>query len=157
MTTVQIPPESVPAEFSFDIPAPDGMTTLGGVRLYFIFAVERPESFFPYLHINGERKALSESGVGQTSYEMIAQFPESIPAPARAKVTVNGEGHLDPGNTVTIYAWGAQTASGEGALNPDEGGEPSSRTTAIDVGQVEVLTWPEWYRLMGQNQIMSGS
>src|SRR5690606_20688714 len=58
---------------------------------------------------------------------------------------------LQAGSTVTIYAWGAQTESGTGALNPDEGGEPSIMTDTIEVGTVQVVTSQEWNRMTGAN------
>jgi hypothetical protein len=153
VSTVQIPPEGVPAEFAFEVPAPDGMSTLGGIRLHCTFSQGRPEDFFSlYLDLNGERCSLVRSGEGATTLTYVSQFHEAVAAPLHAAVTVNQWSHLDPGNTVTLYAWGAQTESGLGALNPDEGGEPSSMTATIDVGTVEVLEWADWNRLTGANQ-----
>lgn len=154
MTSLQIPPSGVPAEFTFEVPAPDGLTTLGGVRLHFTFAVGRPASglFFPRLLLGGERHTLSDSAMGARSITEICQLPEALQAPLQVRVTVNEDGSLEPGNTVTVYAWGAQTENGEGALNPDEGGNPSLLTATIEVGQIRVLTWEEWNRVTGANQ-----
>lgn len=152
MSTQQIPPDGVAAEFGFSIPAPAGMDTLGGVRLYFAFEDAPPGTFVPQLFVGGVRRELSGAGSGPSSLTFIAQLPTALPAPATAALIVNGSTHLEPGNDVTVYAWGAQTESGTGALNPDEGGEPSVMTDTIEVGRIEVLTWPEWNRLTGANQ-----
>jgi hypothetical protein len=160
MTTVQIPPDGASATFDFDVPAPDGMDTLGGIRLYFTFAQKRPEGPFSVsLEIDGVQRDLVQTATGVSSLIYISQFHETTPAPLRATLTVNRWGHLDPGNTVTVYAWGAQTESGTGALNPDEGGESSSMTATINVGTVEVLSWLEWNRLTGANEgvLLDGS
>lgn len=153
MTTVTIPPEGTPAEFTFDVPAPESMNSLGGIRLYFVFGQARPDSSFSVsLDVDGVRRDLTQSGVGPTSVTYVSQFHEVVPAPIRARVIVNQWSHLDPGNTVTLYAWGAQTESGTGVLNPDDGGEHSSMTATIEVGQIEVLDWLDWNRLTGANQ-----
>lgn len=155
MTTTQVPPDGVPAEFRFEIPAPEGLTTIGGVRVYFVFDSQRPDfgDFFPRLYLNdGEPCALSDSGMGPKSITRVCHIPEALTAPVQARLTLNEEGALAPGNGVTIYAWGAQTESGDGALNPDEGDQPSIMTPTIEVGQVEVLTWQEWNRITGANQ-----
>ncbi len=157
MTTVQIPPSGVPAVFPFSVPAPEGMSTLGGIRVVFTFAVARPDVFVPRLTVGGTEYALMDAAMGQTSLTRIVQFAQSIAAPADVQVAVNDGGSLEPGNTVTVYAWGAQTESGTGALNPDEGGEPSTMTDTIEVGTVEVLTWEDWNRLTGANQGEGGS
>lgn len=152
MITKQIPPDGVAAEFGFEIPAPEGLDTIGGVRLYFTFDRGLPAIFTPQLFVGGVRRELSGAGSGPSSLTFIAQLPTALPAPAQGGLIVNGSTHLEPGNGVTVYAWGAQTESGTGALNPDEGGEPSVMTTTIEVGRIEVLTWPEWNRLTGANQ-----
>lgn len=155
MATIQIPPSGHPAEFGFDIPAPPAMLNIGGVRLHFTFAIGRPENgdFSPalFLDVNEEPVPLSDSAVGPSSVTKICQLNPSLFAPVTARLAINGTGELEPGNTVTIYAWGAQTASGTGALNPDEGGEPSETTDTIEVGTVEILTWEEWYRLVDRD------
>lgn len=157
MTTVQIPPSGVPATFPFTVPAPEGMSTLGGIRVLFTFAVARPDVFVPRLTGSGGEYALMDSAMGAKSLTRIAQFAHSVAAPVDVEVDVNNGGSLEPGNTVTVYAWGAQTESGTGALNPDEGGEPSTLTDTIEVGTVEVLTWEDWNRLTGANQGETGS
>ncbi|MCP9209711.1 hypothetical protein [Streptomyces cucumeris] len=159
MTTTQIPPDGTAAEFIFEVPAPGDLTTLGGIRLYFTFGLERPTpgNFSPNLYVDGDKLNLSDRAMGPLSITNISQFQEPLDAPAQAKVTVNEAGTLSPGNTVTIYAWGAQTESGSGALNPDEGGEPSVMTDTIEVGTVEVLTWQQWNQLTGGSQAISGS
>ncbi len=152
MTTIQIPPSGLAAEFTFGVPAPDGMTTLGGLRLYFTFAIARPPLFSVELALDGVAMDTAVSGSGPVSLVQIAQFQTALTAPAQAVLRLNGTSTLDPGNTVTAYAWGAQTASGSGALNPDEGGQPSTLTAVIEVGSMEVLGWPEWNRLTGADQ-----
>lgn len=150
---VQIPPEGVPALLDFGIPAPEGMGTLGGVRLYFTFSQGRPSGLFPVgLELDGSPCVLMEAGVGPGSLTFVSQLPQGVPVPAQARVTVNEGGHLEPGTMVNVYAWGAQTASGSGALNPDEGGESSILTGTIEVGRIEVLSWQEWNRVTGANQ-----
>lgn len=144
MSTVQIAPDGVPAEFTFSVPAPDGLATLGGVRLYFTFETSRPDVFAPHLYLNGTPCGLANSANGAKSATFTCQLPTALQAPVEARLVVNEGEHLDPGNTVTIYAWGAQTESGVGALNPDEGGEPSLMTGTIDVGQIQVLSWWDW-------------
>ncbi|AXH66226.1 hypothetical protein SEA_SATIS_65 [Streptomyces phage Satis] len=152
MLTIQIPPSGIPARFPLTIPSPGDLGTLGGVRVYFLFNLARPDIFVPKLSIDGIPYALMDSALGPTSITRIAQFSSSIPAPVDAEISVNEGGSLQPGNTVTVYAWGAQTLSGVGALNPDEGGEPSTMTDTIEVGTVEVVTWQEWNRMTGANQ-----
>lgn len=152
MSTVQIAPDGVPAEFPFEIPAPPDLSSLGGVRLYCTFDLAKPSPFEPHLYLNGVQYPLAVSASGPLSMTFACQLPEAVEAPAQARLVVNESGHLDPGNTVTVYAWGAQTRSGSGALNPDEGGEPSVMTGTIEVGQVQVLSWLEWKRLTGENQ-----
>jgi hypothetical protein len=159
MNVIQIPPSGVPAHFPIEVPAPEGMTTLGGIRVYFLFQNVRPDVFVPKLYegdSSGAELPMMDSASGQKSLTRISQFQEARPAPMQVVVSVNEGGSLEPGNTVTIYAWGAQTESGTGALNPDEGGEPSVMTDTIEVGQVEILTWPEWNRLTGENQKSPG-
>lgn len=157
MASVQIPPSGVPATFTFEIPAPEGMSTLGGVRALFTFAVARPNVFVPRLRLNGIEYGMVDSAMGSSSLTRISQFQAPMAAPASAEISVNEGGSLQPGNTVTVYAWGAQTESGTGALNPDEGGEPSTMTETITVGTVEVITWEEWNRLTGANEGQEGS
>lgn len=152
MMTIQIPPSGIPARFPLTIPAPGDLETLGGVRVYFLFNLARPDVFLPRLILDGVSRDLMDSALGPTSITRITQLPYSVPAPAEAEISVNEGGSLQPGNTVTIYAWGAQTLSGVGALNPDEGGEPSTMTDTIEVGTVEVVTWQEWNRMTGANQ-----
>lgn len=154
MTTVQIPPEGVAAEFDFEVPAPPGMGSISGVKLYFTFGLEHPDlgTFVPRLFLNGEQRDLSDSGTEPLSVTRIAQLLEAVDAPVQARVVVNSEGSLKPGNLVTVYAWGAQTESGEGALNPDTSGEPSTLTDIIEVGQAKVVSWQEWNRITGANQ-----
>lgn len=152
MTTIQIPPSGVPAHFPVNIPAPEGMDTLSGIRMLFTFAQARPDVFVPRLRKgSGEEISTSDGAVGPKSVTRIAQFP-AAPAPLAVVLSVNEGGSLEPGNNVTVYTWGAQTQSGEGALNPDEGGEPSTTTDTIEVGTVEVLTWTEWNRLTDESQ-----
>jgi hypothetical protein len=150
--TIQIPPSGVPAYFSLEIPKPGDLETLGGVRVYCTFALDRPGLFVPRLSVGGDPYDLMDSAMGPLSITRIAQFPQPVAAPASAQISVNEGGSLTPGNTVTVYAWGAQTESGAGALNPDEGGEQSVMTETIQVGTVEVLTWEEWNRITGANQ-----
>jgi hypothetical protein len=157
VTTIQIPPDGVVAKLPFEIPAPGDLTTLGGVRVYFTFNLEQPSAFYPKLLVGGENKSLSQSASGPLSRTYIAQFPEALSAPQQAEIWINDGGTLQPGNDVTVYAWGAQTESGTGALNPDEGGEPSITTATIEVGNAEVITWQEWNRLTGANQGEEGS
>lgn len=152
MNTVQIAPDGVPGELFFEIPAPADLPSLGGVRLYFTFDLARPNPFEPQLYLDEVQYPLMVSAGGALSMTFTCQLPRAAAAPAQARLVVNEGGHLDPGNTVTAYAWGAQTRSGTGVLNPDEGGEPSTLTDTIEVGQVQVLTWPEWKRLTGENQ-----
>lgn len=152
MTTIQIPPSGVPARFAFEIPGPGDLTTIGGVRVYFTFGLARPDVFVPRLRINGQDYDLSDSATGSLSLTRICQFLEPVDAPAQAEISVNEGGSLLPNNTVTVYAWGAQTESGTGALNPDEGGQPSVMTETIEVGTVDVLQWEEWNRITGANQ-----
>lgn len=152
MTVIQIPPSGAPARFDFEIPAPDGLPTIGGVRVYFTFATERPAVFVPRLVVGGEVYDLMDSALGPLSITRISQFTQAVPAPVEAEISVNEGGSLTPGNTVTVYAWGAQTETGTGALNPDEGGESSVMTETIELGTVEVLTWEDWNRLTGANQ-----
>lgn len=152
MTTIQIPPDGVTAKLPFEVPAPGDLTTLGGIRVYLTFGLEQPSTFYPKLLVGGENRTLSESASGPLSRTYIAQFPEALDAPQQAEIWINEGTTLDPGNDVTVYAWGAQTASGTGALNPDEGGEPSVTTDTITVGTVQVITWQEWNRLTGANQ-----
>jgi hypothetical protein len=157
MATVQIPPSGVPAEFSFQVPAPSGMDTLGGVRLYFLFATVRPNPFFAALLVNGEPTDMMDSSVGSLSIDRIAQFADALDAPISITLKVNDGSTLDPGNNVSVYAWGAQTETGTGALNPDEGGNPSSLTETIEVGSVEIVSWQVWNRMTGANQGEEGS
>lgn len=157
MATIQIPPSGVPARFPIEIPAPEGLTTLGGVRVYCTFSLERPGVFVPRLSVEGAPYDLMDSAMGPLSITRISQFPQPVAAPASAEISINEGGSLLPGNTVTVYAWGAQTESGTGALNPDEGGVPSVMTETIEVGTVEVLTWEDWNRLTGANQGEGGS
>jgi hypothetical protein len=152
MNTVQIAPDGVPAEFAFEIPAPADLSSLGGVRLYFTFDLAKPSPFEPHLYLDDVQYPLMVSASGPLSMTFACQLPGAVATPAQARLVVNESGHLDPGNTVTAYAWGAQTHSGTGALNPDEGGEPSVMTDTIEVGQVQVLSWLEWKRLTGENQ-----
>lgn len=152
MTTVQIPPSGVPARFTFEIPAPGDLTTIGGVRVYFTFGLARPEVFVPRLKIGEEVFDLTDSAMGPLSITRICQLTKPVAAPVQAEISVNEGGSLVPNNTVTVYAWGAQTESGTGALNPDEGGQPSVMTETIEVGTVDVLQWEEWNRITGANQ-----
>lgn len=149
----QIPPDGTAASFEFEIPAPEDLTTIGGVRLYFAFGLQRPDPgrFFPRLYLDGENVSLAEAATGPLSYTRIAQLPAALAAPVLARVTVNEDGSLEAGNSLVIYAWGAQTASGNGALSPDEGDQPSTMTPTIEVGEIDVLTWQEWNRLTGGN------
>lgn len=153
MPTIQIPPSGYPAPFGFNISAPPAMYTIGGVRLHFTFAAGRPEngSFAPTFALDGVPIPLTDSAVGPSSVTKICQLNPALFAPVTAQLVINQAGELAPGNTVTIYAWGAQTLSGSGALNPDEGGEQSFMTDTIEVGTIEILTWEEWYRIVNRD------
>lgn len=157
MTDLQIPPDGVIAKFPFEIPQPGDFPTIGGVRVYFTFGQDNPSPFQPRLLLDGVNYTISESATGPMSRTFIAQFPEPVDAPQQAEIWVNDGITLEPGCTVTAYAWGAQTESGTGALNPDEGGEPSTMTETIELGTVTVLSWPEWNRLTGANEGLEGS
>lgn len=157
MTVIQIPPSGIPANFDFEIPAPEGMSTLGGVRMHCVFALARPDVFALRLRIDGVEQSTMDSAMGPKSITRITQFQQSKNAPVQARLSINEGGSLQQGNSVTVYAWGAQTESGVGALNPDEGGNPSSMTDTIELGTVEVIPWQEWNRLTGANQGEEGS
>lgn len=157
MTTIQIPPSGVPASFDFEVPAPEGMSTLGGIRMHCVFALGRPDVFALRLRVDGEEQFTMDSAMGAKSITRITQFEQSRQAPVQAQLSINEGGSLQEGNNVTVYAWGAQTESGVGALNPDEGGVPSSMTETIELGTVEVLSWLDWNRLTGANQGEEGS
>lgn len=157
MTTIQIPPSGVPANFDFEVPAPEGMSTLGGIRIHCVFALARPDVFALRLRVDDEEQFTTDSAMGAKSITCITQFEPSRTAPLQARLSVNEGDSLQPGNNVTVYAWGAQTESGTGALNPDEGGEPSLMTDTIELGTVEVITWEEWNRLTGANEGLEGS
>jgi len=154
---MQIPPSGVTAKLPFEIPPPGDLPTIGGVRIYLTFSQDNPSVLYPALRINDENWTLSQSGGGPMSKTYISQFPESLPAPQQAELWLNEGITLQPGCTVTAYAWGAQTESGTGALNPDEGGQPSLMTDTIELGMVEVITWQEWNRLTGANEGAEGS
>lgn len=153
---MQIPPDGVIAKLPFEIPQPGDLPTIGGVRVHFVFTQSNPSIFYPRLLIDGESYNLSQSAGGAMSKTFVAQFPTSLDAPQQAEVWVNEGITLQPGSTLTAYAWGAQTESGVGALNPDEGGEPSTTTDTIDLGTIEVITWPEWNRITGANEGLEG-
>jgi len=157
MTDVQIPPDGVIAKLPFEVPQPGDFPTIGGVRVYFVFGQDNPSPFYPKLLIGGQSVAFSESASGPMSRTFVAQFQEALNAPQQAEVWVNDGITLQPGCTITAYAWGAQTEYGTGALNPDEGGQPSTMTETIELGTVTVLTWPEWNRLTGANEGLEGS
>lgn len=157
MTDMQIPPDGVIAKLPFEVPQPGDFPTIGGVRVYFTFGQDNPSPFQPRLLLGGVNYTLTESATGPMSRTFIAQLPAPLDAPQQAEVWVNEGISLDPGCTITAYAWGAQTESGTGALNPDEGGEPSTMTETIELGTVTVLTWPEWNRLTGANEGLEGS
>ena len=154
MTDLQIPPEGVPAEFTFNVPAPAGMTTVGGIKVRLTFVQGRPQGFFSAaLYVDGEPVSPMDGGAGPDSAVHLCQIQDgAVAAPARVRVVLNDGSHLDPGNTVTVTAWGAQTEKGVGALNPDPGNNPTVLTGPLQVGTVEVLDWPEWNRLTGANQ-----
>lgn len=152
MITIQIPPSGVAATFPVEIPRPGNLETLGGVRVYCMFALARPDLFTPGLTIGGVERNLPVSATGPSALTFVAHLQEPVDAPAQVEISINEANSLEPGNTVTIYAWGAQTESGQGALNPDEGGQPSTMTETIEVGVVEVVTWQEWNRMTGGNQ-----
>lgn len=152
MAVVQIPPDGVSADFSLEIPGPGDLETIGGIKIYFLFNIPRPSVFTPVLTIGGVEHPLSDHAMGPTSITQVLQLQQSLPAPVQAELSVNRTESLPPGTTVTIYAWGAQTESGEGALNPDEGGQPSTMTETIEVGTAEVITWQEWNRRTGADQ-----
>lgn len=152
MTNVQIPPDGVTAKLSFGIPGPGDFPTIGGVRVHFVFEQANPPVFYPRLLIGNVNYNLSQSAGGPASKTFTAQFPVPLDAPQQAEIWVNEGITLQPGSTITGYAWGAQTESGTGALNPDEGGEPSTMTDIIELGTIEVITWPEWNRITGANE-----
>lgn len=157
MVTVQIPPDGVPANFPLEIPGPGDFTTIGGIKIYFLFDIPRPSVFAPVLVIGETEQTLSDHAMGATSITQVLQLQESLPAPVQAELSINRTESLPPGTTISVYAWGAQTASGTGALNPDEGGQPSTMTETIEVGTVEVVTWQEWNLMTGADQGGNGS
>lgn len=154
MTTVQIPPSGVTADFTFDIPAPDGMSSIGGVKVMFNFTSGAPDPaiFSAALEVAGAAYGMWDAASGATSVTRATTFGQGIAAPASSALHVNDSGTLQPGDAITVYAWGAQTESGNGVLNPDDGGEPTSLSPTVEVGSVEVLDWTEWNRLTGANQ-----
>jgi hypothetical protein len=159
MTTIQIPPSGTPADFPFDIPAPDGMSTLGGVKLMFSFTSGAPDlaTFGTVLEVAGTEYGMWDTASGPTTVTRATTFSQGLAAPASSVIHVNSSGALQPGDSITIYAWGAQTESGKGVLNPDDGGEPTSLSATVEVGTVQVLDWTEWNRITGANQGEAGS
>lgn len=144
ISPVIIPPDGVPAVLPVELPQPGDFDTIGGVKLRFDFGGPRPALFSPGLKISGVSKPVSDKAVGPNSATFISQFSVSVAAPAQGEVIVNESQALAPGTTMTVYAWSAQTPSGEGALNTDGGGEPTTLSSAVEVGSVEVVTWQEW-------------
>lgn len=159
MTTVQIPPNGVTADLPFDAPAPEGMSTIGGVKLMFAFTSGAPDlnTFSSLLDVGNTDHALWDVASGATSVTRATTFSQPLTAPVGMTVHVNSSGTLQPGDALTVYAWGAQTESGTGVLNPDDGGQPTSLSETVEVGSVQVLDWPEWNRLTGANQGEAGS
>lgn len=157
MSDLQIPPSGVIAKLPFEISQPGDLPTIGGVRVYFTFGQDNPSPFYPKLLIDGVNHTLAESASGPMSRTFVSQFPESLDAPQQAEIWLNDGITLEPGCTITGYAWGAQTESGVGALNPDEGGESSTMTDTIELGTVTVLPWLDWNRLTGANEGLEGS
>lgn len=156
MTDLQIPSDGVTARMSFEMPAPGDLPTIGGVRVYLVFGQYNPSVLYPRLMVGGASYDLSQSAGGPMSKTFVAQFPVSLDAPQQAELLINEGVTLQAGTTITAYAWGAQTESGTGALNPDEGGEPSTITETIELGTVTVLPWLEWNRLTGANEGLEG-
>lgn len=154
---MQIPTDGVIAKLPFEIPSPGGLSTIGGVRIYLTFSQDNPSVLYPRLVIGGENYTISQSAGGPMSKTYVAQLPEPLSAPQQAELWLNEGTALQPGCVITAYAWGAQTESGTGALNPDEGGEPSLMTDTIELGTVEVITWQEWNRITGANEGLEGS
>lgn len=154
---MQIPPDGVIAKLPFEVPSPGDLPTIGALRVYLTFGQDNPSVLYPKLLMGGESYTISQSAGGPMSKTYVAQFPEPLDAPQQAELWLNEGVTLQPGCLITAYAWGAQTESGTGALNPDEGGEPSVMTDTIELGTVEVITWQEWNRITGANEGLEGS
>lgn len=152
MLNIDIPPDGTAAEFPLELPRVGDFETVGGVKIYFVFDRSYPNPFRPSVVIGETRHFLSDYAMGPVSLTKTLQFPQSLPAPVQMVLTVNARDTLPVNSTITIYAWSAQTESGQGALNPDEGDNPSILSDTVEVGTVTVISWQEWNRRTGADQ-----
>lgn len=144
MPTVQIPPNGVPATFTVEVPPPDGLDSVAGVRIESSWSGGRSVYFTPRLDVGGERQSVYGAGTTPTGRAWIAIFP-SQPVPATVQLTVTFTGASpEPGSTVTLTVQGAQTQTGEPPLNPDAGGAETFYGPVVEAGTVEILSWEEW-------------
>jgi hypothetical protein len=147
----EIPPDGVSAEFSVDIPIPSGLEYINGIQIRFAFETDIPAQFFPVATLDGEDIPLDEYARDVLSLTRVGQLPESFSGTVSLSVAINREGHLAPGNSVTIYAWGVQILKNADLPGPATVSNPTTLDDAVEVGIVEVMTWPEWYRLTGRD------
>ncbi|MFE0472506.1 hypothetical protein ACFW2V_12920 [Streptomyces sp. NPDC058947] len=151
MNTVAIPPDGVPAEFFVDVPVPPGLEYINGVQIRYSFELNVPPQFFPTASLESEDVPLSEHSRDVLSVTRVGQFSKNSSSAARLRIAVNEEGHLDPGNTVTIHAWGVQMLDNADLPGPATISNPTTLEDATEVGIIDVTTWPEWYRLTGRD------
>jgi hypothetical protein len=147
----EIPPDGVSAEFDVEIPIPSGLDYINGIQIRFAFELDIPTQFFPVATLDGEEIPLDEYARDVLSLTRVGQLPKSFSDAVHLSVSINGEGHLAPGNSVTIYAWGVQILKNADFPGPATVSNPTTLDDAIEVGVVEVMTWPEWYRLTGRD------
>lgn len=151
MSVAQIPPDGSPAEFEVDVPIPAGLEYINGVQIRFAFEQNIPTQFFPTVSLDGQDIPLDEYSRDLLSLTRVGQFPQEATGTVRLKICINEEGHLDPGNTVTIHAWGVQMNENADFPGPATVSNPTTLKNAAEVGTVEVITWPEWYRINGRD------
>jgi hypothetical protein len=124
---------------------------INGIQIRFAFELEIPTQFFPVATLDGEEIPLDEYSRDVLSLTRVGQLPESFLDTVHLNVSINGEGHLTPGNSVTIHAWGVQILKNADLPGPATVSNPTTLDEATEVGIVEVMTWPEWYRITGRD------
>lgn len=145
MNVQQVPPSGVPAVFTVEVPAPEGMDTVAGVRLRCV-GTANATGLRPVVKVDGDRGyILSRNTVpGGRTWDVI--FP-AHPAPASVEITCDFHLEQPENSSLTLTAQGAQTETGAVPMNPDAGGDPTFFGGSVEVGRIEILSWLEWRRL----------
>lgn len=160
------PPSGVPLNISADIPS----NPLGSASALIITGVwsENPMGLSTF-DVTLSQPGGSEFGT-PISWMDATDFNSTSPTFSRilsfptvtggiqfdSQITLGGGGTPQPGSLLTLTVRSAQVPSGASALTMDTIDEPVTYSEPVEVAQIEVLTWEEWYILIDRDGSQPG-